>query len=108
MKSQHTAQAQGLPSERYIEILTLGATHYGVEQSWIDWLHARQCTARKKPCDFQCFPIPDGGVPDMTMDEIKTFDGQEDRDLYVAINGKVIKVTVACRFICRFASFLDL
>jgi hypothetical protein len=26
------------PSERYIDIMTRGALHYGVKQSYVDWL----------------------------------------------------------------------
>jgi hypothetical protein len=44
-----------------------GATHFGVNQSYIDWLKSLEVQPRTKPQDFMKFEIPEG-LPLMTME----------------------------------------
>ena len=37
------------PTERYIDIMTRGALHFGVKQSYIDWLNSIEVQPRTKP-----------------------------------------------------------
>ncbi len=37
------------PTERYIDIMVRGAIHFGVQQSYIDWLKSLEVQPRIKP-----------------------------------------------------------
>ncbi len=65
-----------------------GAIHFGVQQSYIDWLKSLEVQPRIKPQDFMKFEIPEG-LPLMTIEELRAGNGRDGNPLYFAINGKV-------------------
>jgi gamma-glutamylcyclotransferase (GGCT)/AIG2-like uncharacterized protein YtfP len=79
------------PSERYIDIITQGCKHYGVKQSFIDYLKSIKVIPRAEPKDFKKYPEPEDPSKTMTMAEVTRCDGCDGRDLCYVINGKVIK-----------------
>ena len=76
------------PTERYIDIMVRGAIHFGVKQSYVDWLKSLEVQPRTKPEEFVKFELPEG-LPMMTLEELKAGNGRDGNPLYFAINGKV-------------------
>ena len=80
------------PSERYIDILSLGAAHYGVKAEYIDWLKSHEFVPRAKVQDYLKFDIPEG-LETWTQEQLEKGDALGDNPFYIAINGKVIQRT---------------
>lgn len=76
------------PTERYLEIMRMGAEHFGVAESHLTYLKYHEMQKRHLPHEFEGFPVP-YGVPQMTMAEVEKMDGQDGRRLAAVINGKV-------------------
>jgi len=77
------------PSQRYLEIIAEGCKHFGVVQSYIDFIEKHPCVPRCLPGDFKTLPPVPEGAPTMTLEEVLKNDGQDGRPLYFTINGKV-------------------
>jgi len=80
------------PSERYLEILISGATHYGVAQSHIDYLKSLPFIPRVKPDEFRKFNVS-SNLPIWTMKEVTKGDGKDGNPIYLSLNGKVLRFT---------------
>lgn len=78
------------PTERYLDILVLGAKHFGLEESYIQYLENHDYQPRPLPHQFKSFGPPPPDAPTMTLEQVQTFDGQEGRPLYITIHGKVL------------------
>jgi hypothetical protein len=78
-----------LPQERYIDIITLGAIHYKCNPKFVEWLKTVKTQPRKKPSELRSLPNP----PDrkITKAELASSTGADSRELWVCINGKVLK-----------------
>ena len=48
------------PTQRYIEIMVEGCKHFGIKQSYIDWLEGLESQPRTKPEDWKKFDVPTG------------------------------------------------
>jgi len=79
-----------LPGERYIDIITRGAIHYGLKVEFIQWLSTVKVTPRKAPKDFNKIDEPEGDLT-MTFEELEKFDGNDGRDLMFSVNYKIMK-----------------
>jgi hypothetical protein len=79
------------PSERYLDIIIRGCEHYGVKQSWVDFLKAHPFVPRKKPSEYKKLPEPEDKTKFVTKAELSKYDGRDGRELMVAVNGKVCK-----------------
>jgi hypothetical protein len=79
------------PSERYIDIITRGAKHYGVKQEFIDWLGTIKTVPRPDPKDFKKLPEPEDPTATMTVSELAKLTGDDGTDLHLAVNFKVLK-----------------
>ena len=78
------------PSERYIDIILRGCSHFGISGEYQAWLKTVQVVPRKKLSEFRSYPLPDPCL-EFDAETLREFDGQECKDLYLAINGKVLK-----------------
>jgi hypothetical protein len=89
----NAADGHNPPSERYIEIITLGCAHYGVAKEWIEYLKSVKCTPRKALSELKSVPDPDGlfEKKKWTCAELAKCDGNDGRDLCTCINLKVMK-----------------
>jgi len=82
---------EGLPQERYLDVMMEGARHYGVADAYIQALQNHPKQPRPAPSDFLSFgPPPDDKV--MTLEEVKPFDGLDGHPLYITVNGKVLEI----------------
>ena len=79
------------PSERYLQILTEGAEHFGVDPDYIKFLRTHEFEPRTKPGDYLSFDMPTGEIKTFTKEEIDQADGKDGRPFMACINGKVIK-----------------
>lgn len=77
-----------LPSERYIEIITKGCMHFGVAQSYIDYLNTITVIPRRKPEEFMKIPVEES-LPIWTLEDVAIGNGEDGNPMYVAINDKV-------------------
>ena len=77
------------PTQRYLEIMMMGAKHFGVVQSHIDYLNYHEQQKRHLPHEFEGYYVPPG-TPMMTYEEVERMDGQDGRPLANIINGKVL------------------
>jgi predicted heme/steroid binding protein len=70
--------------------MTRGALHYGVKQSYIDWLLSLEVQPRSKPQDFLKLDVPEN-LPTMTYEELAKGDGNDGNPILLALNGKVLQ-----------------
>ena len=83
-------RTEAIPQERYLEIMTEGAKHFGVNQLYVKWLQNLPREPRPSPADFLSFgPCPNVA---MTREEVSKFDGTNGCPMYVTMNGKVIEL----------------
>jgi hypothetical protein len=83
----------GTPSERYIDIITRGATAAGIKKEYIDWVNSVPNIPRTKPADFKTFPVPENPKV-FTAEELKThLNAVHPAPIFCALNGKVFKFT---------------
>lgn len=81
----------GLPSERYIDIITQGLKHFNADVNYINWLQHQPCIPRKQSADYAKLILPCNNCREYTLDELSQYDGRDGRDLLIAVNGKVLK-----------------
>lgn len=84
------SKPSGLPGERYIDIITRGCEHFGVDAEYTQWLRTIPVQPRRCRDEYRSLPVPEN-VPEMELSAIANCKGENDGDLCVAINGKVIK-----------------
>ena len=77
------------PTERYLQIITEGCTHYGVDDDYIQHLKALEYQPRKDPSQFQTLPLSEN-LPTMTLADVAAADGHDGKPLYTTCNGKVL------------------
>jgi len=80
------------PKERYMEILIAGATQFGVDPTYIDFLKQHEYQPRTQPADFQSF----ARSTDDDNDNPKHYTqvpASNDDNLFFSLNGKVFQVT---------------
>ena len=80
----------GLPSQRYIEIMVEGCKYFGIKKAYIDQLQSIKCVPRPSPADFATFQVP-SDVPTWTMVDVSAGNGNGDNPIYFSLNGKVIE-----------------
>ena len=80
-----------VPSERYLQILSEGAEHFGVDPDYIKFLRSHEFEPRTKPGEYLSFDMPSGEMKTLTKEEIDQADGKNGRPFMASINGKVIK-----------------
>jgi len=68
-----------------------GCVHYGVKQSWIDYLKSLPVQPRKKASEFKKLPEPPAEHKVYTLAELAANNGQDGKELWMAINFKVMK-----------------
>jgi len=78
------------PSERYIDIITRGAVHFGIKSEFTKWLSTVKVTPRKHPSEFKKLAEPENLIS-VTWKELEKYDGNDGRDLMFAVNYKVVK-----------------
>ena len=97
-------QRHGLPSERYVDIISRGCQHYNVCSEYVQWLQSLPCVPRPQPSQLMCLPLP--VKPRLfTLSELALCDGEDGREVCIAVNGKVLQyvgepddpVPAACR-----------
>jgi len=90
--AQGNGKADGteLPSQRYIDILCMGAESYGVKAEYVEWLRAQPCTPRKKMQEL--WRIPRVGLENVAMSlaELEGLDGSDGKPLVMCHNGVVL------------------
>eukprot|EP00455_Lapot_gusevi_P056632 TRINITY_DN9457_c0_g1_i2.p1 TRINITY_DN9457_c0_g1~~TRINITY_DN9457_c0_g1_i2.p1 ORF type:complete len:311 (-),score=0.44 TRINITY_DN9457_c0_g1_i2:180-1112(-) len=84
------AMESGLPTQRYVDIISHGCTYYGVAPHWIAWLQSHPRIDRKPPSLWNTFEVLPT-TPTLSWEEIRVNDGQEGRALWIVINYKVIE-----------------
>lgn len=77
------------PQERYLQIMSEGARHHGVNLAHIEFLEKHECVPRVKPEEFKKFEDPPAGAPTYNAEELAKFNGLDGNPLYTTINGKV-------------------
>ena len=83
-------QRHGLPSERYIDIISRGCEHYNVCSDYIAWLRALPCVPRPEQSQLMALPLP-AQCRLFTASELAMCDGEDGRQLCIAVNGKVLQ-----------------
>jgi len=78
------------PSERYIDIITRGAIHYGIKSDFTKWLATIKVTPRRKPSEFKKLQVPENPLT-LTWKELEKYDGNDGCDLMFAVNYKIVK-----------------
>eukprot|EP00455_Lapot_gusevi_P029905 TRINITY_DN3205_c0_g1_i1.p1 TRINITY_DN3205_c0_g1~~TRINITY_DN3205_c0_g1_i1.p1 ORF type:complete len:272 (-),score=75.20 TRINITY_DN3205_c0_g1_i1:162-977(-) len=87
-----TTKPNNNPSERYIDILTQGARHYGVKAEYIEWLANHPCVPRKTPAEFRKFQPKEGlEMKNFTSQELSQYNGADGKDICLCVNGKVLR-----------------
>jgi len=81
------------PSERYLQILSEGAEHFGVDPEYINFLQSHPFEPRTKPNEYLSFdlPGPTTEIKTYSKEEIEQADGKDGRPFMASINGKVIR-----------------
>ena len=93
-----------LPSERYINIMTEGAAHFGVNPQYIEKLSAHSKQPRTKVEDFTKIQMPEGLLATWTQEEYEqNSDGHDEESYHLNVNGKVLKASSG-RFYTRMLS----
>jgi len=77
------------PTERYLQIITEGCAHYGVDDEYIQHLKSLEYQPRKDPSQFQTLPLSEN-LPTMTLADVVAADGNDGKPLYTTCNGKVL------------------
>ena len=83
----------GLPKERYIEIMVAGCRHYGVDPKYIEFLEKHDKVPRPTPEEYLSFGSADHCDNTMTLKQVLENNGMDNKPLYMSINGKVIEIT---------------
>jgi len=91
--SQHSSDDDAQPTERYIEIMTDGCRHYGVDQKYIEFLENHEKVPRPTPDEYLTFGSANDCETIMTLDEVLENNGLDGKPLYMSINGKVVEAT---------------
>ena len=79
----------GLPSERYLDIISRGCTHYHVDERYVRWLRSLPHIPRPDHSQLLALPLPPS--PRLfTRAELAACDGEDGRELCIAVNGKVL------------------
>ena len=86
-KEEEEEEAEAIPTQRYIDLLAEGASHWGVDQEYIDMIRNRKVRPRTDPADFRNIPPPTDSqnfdsIPEDTPDEI-----------HFSLNGKIVCYT---------------
>ena len=87
---QSKIEPDGLPSERYLDIITRGCVHYNVKDSYIEWLKSVKFVPRKNPSEYGKFHFDDN-LPLIPMSEVIKNNGIDGNDCYTVLNNKVLK-----------------
>ena len=83
-------QRHGLPSERYVDIISRGCQHYGVCPEYVRWLQSLPCVPRPEQSQLLSLPLPT--QPRLfTPSELAMCDGEDGRPLCIAVNNKVLQ-----------------
>ena len=83
-------QRHGLPSERYVDIISRGCQHYNVCSQYVQWLRSLPCVPRPQQSQLLSLPLP--LQPRLfTVSELAQCDGEDGRELCIAVNGKVLQ-----------------
>jgi AIG2-like family len=83
------------PSARYLQVLTEGAEHYGVDSSYIQFLRDHPCRPRPDPSEYLAFTEPHASMPTMTRQEAyQNGTGLNGHPLYLTCGPKVIEFRV--------------
>jgi hypothetical protein len=82
----------GLPNERYLEIMMDGCKHYGVDPKYIEFLESHETVPRLTPDQYLSFDSVEDCDRTMSIEEVIENDGSDGKPLYFAVNGKVIEV----------------
>src|SRR5690348_5375870 len=86
--------ADAPPGERYIDIITRGCAHFGVDPAYIAKLKAHPVQPRKKPSEYRRVQVPPPVL--ISPETLAAGTGAPDafdpsRPLIVSINGKVLR-----------------
>ena len=83
-------QRHGLPSERYVDIISRGCQHYNVCSQYVRWLQSLPCVPRPQPSQLLALSLP--VQPRLfSLSELALCDGEDGRELCIAVNGKVLQ-----------------
>lgn len=101
MKPEH-AQAKGaLPSERYLDVISVGAEHFGVNKDYVATIRAHPCVPRKQRHELLSLPHPPVNSPTVHHTRLAAFADAHLPNVVVpdghvatvfALNGKVLEV----------------
>jgi len=95
------------PSERYIRVLTIGATQHGITQNYIDSLSRVEYIPSKKPEQYLKLPEP-ATDKTYTIQEfeqlIKSVDPIQSKTVIYGINKKLVKITFTQENVLKFYS----
>ena len=80
------------PSERYLQIMSEGAKHYGVSPDYVSWLQNHDKTPRKTMDQMNLYDL-DPNAPTMTVDDVLRGNGQDGAKMLASVNGKVLEYT---------------
>jgi hypothetical protein len=80
----------GIPQERYLDVLTAGAKHYGVRQSYIDWLQNHEKIPRPSTDSMRSLGSIDG-LPIVSLADVEYNNGYGGRPLWISVNRKVLE-----------------
>ena len=94
-EKEEEEEGDGLPSERYLEIMIEGCRHHNVSPSYVEWLRAHGKIARRDEKLWASYPDAPAGVT-MSMEELATYDGKGGARLCYGFNGKVCEVPDGC------------
>ncbi|CAF1160263.1 unnamed protein product [Adineta steineri] len=91
-KMDITQAPEGLPTERYLDIIVKGCEHYGVRPDYINRLRQEQpVIPRKQPHMYQSFPDLPSDVY-YTQEELARHNGNDpELPLWICVNGKVLE-----------------
>jgi hypothetical protein len=86
------SEPKSIPKERYIEIMIVGARHYGVDENYIQFLQNLEQTPRPSPATYQTFDAPSPDGPTLTFEDVYKCDGSDGNQLFMTMGNKVIHV----------------
>ena len=79
------------PTQRYLEIITAGCKHHGVDEEYIKYLNGLEMQKRHLPEEFRGWPKPDESLPLMVTDEFADQNGKDGKRIIGSVNGKVLE-----------------
>ena len=91
--SNDESTIRGIPSRRYVDIMTEGAVKWGLDQNYINFLKKLTTRPRTDPKKYKKLPVPEN-CQSIPIKKVMEKNGDAGDPLWVTCNGKVLECHV--------------